>query len=185
MALRVVARPGAWFALLAAEPEVTAVADRLAEEIAMLGDTQPRRVDGGTGAVAIGAEARGAGGRLLVIAGVEGLGAEGWRHLDLLRSQIVRDEPVVLVLSQRAFERLMRNAPNIASVLGGAVWTLDPTAEVLTEDEKERRLRGLRAWSGLADAELVARVERGTLPLEPEHAEWLVLLGRGDLLAQR
>ncbi len=185
MALRVVARPGAWFALLAAEPEVTAVADQLAEEIAMLGDTEPRRADGGTGAVAIATEARDAGGRPLVIAGVEGLGDEEWRRLDLLRGRIVRDEPVVLVLSRRAFERLMRNAPNIASLLGGAVWTLDPTAEVLTEEEKERRLRGLRAWSGLSDAELVARAERGALPLEPEHAEWLVLLGRGDLLERR
>lgn len=100
MALRVVARPGAWFALLAAEPEITPVADRLAEEIAMLGDTEPKRADAGTGAAAIATAARDAEGRILVIASVEGIGDEEWRHLDLLRSQIVRDEPVVLVLSE-------------------------------------------------------------------------------------
>lgn len=182
MALRVVARPGAWFALLTPELEVAHTADLLAEEIATLGDTAPMRLSANTGATALAAEAREAAARLLAIAGFEGFGDDAWRHLDLLRSQLVRDEPVVLILSQRAFEHLMRAAPNLASLLGGAVWALDPAAEVLTDDEKEQRLLALRAWSGLSDAEMLARVERGELPLEPEHAEWLVLLGRGDLL---
>jgi hypothetical protein len=30
---------------------------------------------------------------------------------------------------------------------------------------------------------MLARAERGELPAEPEYAEWLVLAGRGDLLA--
>jgi hypothetical protein len=56
---------------------------------------------------------------------------------------------------------------------------------VLTDEEKERRLVALRAWSGLSDAEMLAAVERGEIRLEPEHAVWLVLLGRGDLLDRR
>jgi hypothetical protein len=182
MALRIVARPGAWFALLAPAPEASRVADHLAEEIAMMGDAAPKRVDASVGAAVLVHEAGEAG--TVVSAGFEGFGDEEWRHLDLLRSQLVRDEPVVLVLSTPAFERLMRNAPNVASLLGGAVWTLDPEAELLTDEEKEQRLQALRAWSGLSDDEMIARRERGELPRDPEYAEWLVLLGRGDLVAR-
>lgn len=179
MAMRIVARPGAWFAMLAPEPDVVRVAERLADEIAMLGDATPQRADASAGAATFVKQAAPG---LLISAGFEAFSDDEWRHLDLLRSQLVRDEPVVLVLSKRAFERLMRNAPNIASLLGGAVWALDPTAELLTDEEKEQRLQALREWSGLTDDEMIARVERHELPLEPPHAEWLVLLGRGELL---
>lgn len=182
MALRVLARPGAWFALLTSEPEVAHAAERLAEEITMLGGTEPARVDATRGATALASASREAGAKSFITFGFEAFSDDEWRHLDMLRSQLVRDEPVVLVLSTRAFDRLMRNAPNLASVLGGAVSTLDPSADQLTSEEKEQRLQALRAWSGLSDHAMIARVERGDLPLEPEHAEWLVLLGRGDLL---
>jgi hypothetical protein len=182
MALRVVARPGAWFGLIVPAPEVTREASHLVEEIKLLDEMEARRIDAGAGAADLTRQAREVGPAVLVIAGFEDFSDAGWRHLDLLRSELVRDEPIVLVLSKRSIDRLMRCAPNLASFLGGAVWTLDSAAELLTEGDKESRLATLRAWSGLSDAEMVARVERGDLPLEPEHAEWLVLLGRGDLL---
>jgi hypothetical protein len=182
MALRIVARPGAWFALLTSASDSTRAAERLVEEIAMLGNEAPRRLDATAGSAALAQQARDAGPGILVAAAFEAFGDDEWRHLDLLRSQLVRDEQVVLVLSQPAFEGLMRNAPNVASLLGGAVWTLDAEAEILTDEEKEQRLAALRDRFALSDAEMIARVERGDLPLEPEHAEWLVLLDRGDLL---
>jgi hypothetical protein len=180
MALRIVARPGAWFALLAPPPEVSRVADQLSEEIAVLGTAAPKRADASAGAASLVHEAGEAG--ALVSAGFEKLNDEEWRHLDLWRSQLVRDDPVVLILSMAAFERLMRNAPNVASLLGGAVWALDAEAELLTDEEKDERLRALRARFGLSDAEMLARVEHGEVPLDAHLAEWLVLLGRGDLL---
>jgi hypothetical protein len=42
----------------------------------------------------------------------------------------------------------------------------------------------LRRWSGLEDLEVIRRAEAGTLSPDPEYAEWLTLLGRGDLLAK-
>lgn len=182
MALRVVARPGAWFALMTPEPDVRHAAERIVHETEALGGSTPALLDATRGAVALAKAAREAPGKALVIAGLDAFDDDAWRHLDMLRSQLVRDEPVVLVLSKFAFERLMNDAPNIASLLGAAVSTLDPAADELTADEKEQRLRALRAWSGLSDDEMIGRAERGELSLSPEHAEWLVLLGRGDLL---
>jgi hypothetical protein len=183
MALRVVARPGAWFSLIVSATDVAREADNLVEEIKLLDEMDARRIEAEAGAADLTRQARDVGPAAVVIAGFENFSDAGWRHMDLLRSELVRDEPVVLVLSERSIDRLMRCAPNLASFLGGAVWRLDSAAELLTEGDKERRLATLRAWSGLSDAEMVAGVERGDLPLEPEHAEWLVLLGRGDLLA--
>jgi hypothetical protein len=45
-----------------------------------------------------------------------------------------------------------------------------------------RRLAALRAWASKTDGEVVAAARDGTLPLDPEYAEWLVLLGHGELL---
>ena len=46
------------------------------------------------------------------------------------------------------------------------------------------RLESLRQWSGMTDEEVITRAEQGTLPGDPPYAEWLVLLGRGDLLGK-
>lgn len=47
---------------------------------------------------------------------------------------------------------------------------------------RAQRLEALRGWAARSDADVVRAAEQGTLPRDPEYAEWLVLLGRGDLL---
>jgi hypothetical protein len=182
LALRAAVRPGAWMGLLTLEPEAPAVAGHLTTEIDATGEATARHLDASDGAAALAATFHEAAPGVLVVSGLDRWTSNEWSHLDLLRSQVMRDACVVLVLSRRAFEALMQRAPNLSSWLGGAVWTLDREADLLSAEEREERLRSLRAWSGLSDNEMLTRVERGELPLEPEHAEWLVLLGRGDLL---
>lgn len=83
-----------------------------------------------------------------------------------------------------SFAELMRVAPNLASWLGGLVFSHeDPDA--LARAQIGPRLDALHAWSGKSDAEVVEEAEQGRLPRDPEYAEWLVLLGRGDLLDAR
>jgi hypothetical protein len=53
---------------------------------------------------------------------------------------------------------------------------------VLSPSEIEQRLTALRAWAGRGDAEVIQLAETGQLPRDPEYAEWLTLLGRGELL---
>ena len=73
-------------------------------------------------------------------------------------------------------------APNVASWIGGSAWELEGP-QGLAPAERESRLQALRAWARLTDEDVVHLAEAGNLPQEPEYAEWLILLGRGDLLA--
>jgi hypothetical protein len=182
LALRIIARPGAWFSFLVPEVKTREVVRNISREVETASGKVASLIDASAGALALIRQARDVDGGALILSGFERLSDEEWRHIDLLRSQLTRDEPVVLVLSMHAFERLMRCAPNLASTLGGAVFGLDEEADYFTQEENEEQLRVLREWSGLSDAEMIARVERGAIRLEPRHAQWLVLLGRGDLL---
>lgn len=120
---------------------------------------------------------------VLLIAGGDGFSDEDWRRLDLGRSRLARNGTTVLILGERAFGRLEGMAPNLASWIGGAAWRLsEPTP--LDSVSVSQRLVALRAWSGMNDAEVVEQAEDGVLPNDPSYAEWLALLGRGDLLAR-
>jgi len=44
------------------------------------------------------------------------------------------------------------------------------------------RIAELEEWSGMTSKELISKGEGRTLGADPYYAEWLVLLGRGDLL---
>ncbi len=105
-----------------------------------------------------------------------------WRLLDRRRSALARRGATVFVTTPESFDELMRVAPNVASWLGALAFAWDDTAGELTEEQKARRLAALRAWSGKSDAEVLRAAVEGNLPRDPEFAEWLVLMGRGDLL---
>jgi hypothetical protein len=75
----------------------------------------------------------------------------------------------------------MEAAPNLASWLGGLVFSRQDPGERLAA-LRQQRLASLRAWSSKTDEDVIRDAEAGTLPRDPEYAEWLVLLGRGDLL---
>jgi hypothetical protein len=190
VALRLMARRGRgdWAALVVGPGhDVSSVAEELAQEMEVLGDVDVKRIQDAKGALdlatelthaAEGAEAE----RPVIITGLEGWTTSEWVHLDQMRSRLARNERTALVVSQATFEEIMRHAPNFSSWLGGSVWTYQPHTTELTEAERARRLEALRAFSNLSDADVIARAEAGTLPGEPEFAEWLVLLDRGDLL---
>jgi hypothetical protein len=104
-----------------------------------------------------------------------------WRVLDQRRSALAREGALVFVTTPASFAELMRVAPNLASWLGGLVFSHEDP-DVMARAQIGPRLAALQAWSGKSDAEIVEEAQRGTLPRDPEYAEWLVLLGRGDLL---
>lgn len=106
-----------------------------------------------------------------------------WKLLDIRRSALERDGVMVFVTTPASFASLMRVAPNLASWLGGFVFSRhveDEAAQI--EVQRKQRLDALRTWAGKSDREVVEAAKRGDLPRDPEYAEWLVLLGRGDLL---
>jgi hypothetical protein len=117
----------------------------------------------------------------LVIAGLDGLDADDWRRIDVNRSNLARTLPAVLVLDEARVPVMVEHAPNLWSWLGGEVWRGVPETG-LDDEQRAQRLSALRDHFGFDDAELVRRAEAETLPPEPDIAEWLVLIGRGDLI---
>jgi len=121
---------------------------------------------------------------VILISGVDAFSSEDWCHLDLLRSRLLRDEMIVFLVSPSAIEALTRDAPNLASWIGGSVWVVDLASEVLSAEEREARLRSLREWSSRTDSEVLRLATEGSLPPEPEYVEWLILLKRPDLIGK-
>jgi hypothetical protein len=185
-ALRLMARRGRgdWMALVV-EPgvDIPSAATELTEEMESCGDRAVDQVLDARDAEDLAARLSAARGPV-VTSGLDAWPASEWGHLDRLRSRFVRDERTALVLGRPAFEHLMQEAPNFSSWLGASVAAYQPDASALDEEERRQRLETLRTWSGLSDDEVLARASAGTLPPEPEFAEWLVLLRRGDLLGR-
>lgn len=184
-ALRTTARSGGgdWLVLVASEEEMGQAASHLKTEVEVLGDYSVKHIKDPIGARELANAVHNAErGKLLIISGFDSFSEEEWGHLDLLRSRLGRQGTVVLVMSARSIQSLARNAPNLASWIGGSIWQVNIASESLSEEEKAARLHSLREWSGLTDDEVLKRAVEGTLPNQPEYAEWLVLLGRSDLL---
>jgi hypothetical protein len=108
--------------------------------------------------------------------------AADWAVLDRRRSSIAHRGLLIFLTTQSSFDALMRCAPNLASWLGGQVFAY-PDREPALAAHRERRLVALRAWASRSDADVVEAARAGTLPPDPEYAEWLVLLGHGELIA--
>ena len=114
---------------------------------------------------------------------MENLGQEEWKALDSMRSMLARQAPVILILSEHAVDTMASSAPNLFSWAAGGVFELAMDDEPqISSDDREQRLSELRVATGLNDGEIIQRAEDGILSREPEFAEWLVLLGRGDLI---
>lgn len=119
---------------------------------------------------------------VLVVVGLEHLGKDEWGVLDVNRSALERPGPLILWLPISSVGALNANAPNIRSFIGGSIFALSDEGSFMTEQERANRIEELSASYNLSSKAVVEMAQRGTLPAEPDFAEWLVLLGRGDLL---
>jgi hypothetical protein len=119
---------------------------------------------------------------VLVLDGFAAFQEADWRKLDAFRSRLHRAAPAVMVMSAPQLQLLVANAPNFWSWIGASFWSLTDDS-VLTPEQREARLTTLRQRHELSDEEILIRVQQGTLPPDPDFAEWVVLLGKGDLLS--
>lgn len=111
---------------------------------------------------------------------VEGQAEPDWTALDVGRSRIQRVGPHVLFVLRHA-GGLLTSASHLASMVERVV-RLDVDASELTEAERAARLDAWRTHYQMPDEELLRRVREGRIPLEPGVVEWLVLLGKADLV---
>lgn len=184
-ALRVESRAGRGDWLVLAVPAGTCddIAANLLAELAAFETTVAVHVTDVENALALAESVRHAArDARVVVSGVDEFSDSEWEHLDLLRSRLARDQAILLLLSPDSVERLFRNAPNVSSWIGGSVWTLDESDDEESAAEKEPRLAELRRWANMTDEQLIELAQEGKLPSGPEYAEWLILIGRGDLL---
>lgn len=119
---------------------------------------------------------------IVILVGISDLTANEWSSVDLMRSALERPGPVVLWMSADAFDGLSEFAPNIRSFIGPSIFVVGPDGSLMTEGERLARLLELARHYGQSDEDVIRKAESGTLSLSPHFVEWLVLLGRGDLI---
>jgi len=102
--------------------------------------------------------------------------------MDMNRSRLERDGPLIFWISPEQFSQISRYAPNIRSYVGGSIFRVTPDADSIDNAQRLQRLSELSSHYGWTNDELISRAANGTLPAEPEFVEWLVLLDRGDLI---
>jgi hypothetical protein len=110
--------------------------------------------------------------------------AKDWKQLDYDRSQFSRDRGGLFLLTPETAASFQTQAPNFASWVGGKFYDLALGTETLTEIERQQRLQILQDWLGKTNLEVIHLAETGELPSDPTYGEWLVLLGRGDLVGR-
>jgi hypothetical protein len=118
----------------------------------------------------------------VVLSGGAGLAPEKWRSLDIMRSAMERGGPVILWLAAADVANVANFAPNIRSLIGSDYFVVGPDGGLMTEAERQERLKQLSEHFGFSGEETVRKAEAGELPHDPEFVEWLVLMGRGDLV---
>jgi hypothetical protein len=171
-----------WLALIIDE-EQRETAHKLAGEIAALTDESPPVVSA-PDAVAMELAAREHPADVLLLELTQAFGEQAWREADAQRSRLYRQGSTALIMTIVDLARMESLAPNFASWLAGNVWKLHQVPSPIDARMRERRLEALRQWAGLSDEEVVAKAEQRTLPGDPPYAEWLLLLGREDLLVR-
>jgi hypothetical protein len=171
-----------WFVLTLALEHHAALAADLGDVLEIFTESPVASLSGNAGVVSLVESIASTEAASLILSGFESWTTQDWRQLDALRSNLTVQRNAFLLLSEPATSLMLNHAPNLASWIGGRVYPFTYGTEFLTIDEQEDRLVGLRSWAGKTDDEIIALAASHQLSPEPEYGEWLVLLGRGDLI---
>lgn len=185
LAARMAVHRASWrdvWGLLVDSPSSAEIAGEVAEELRFVADIDATPIAVEADLEPTLTALRRSSGVVIVLYGFGPLDPEAWRRLDALREGFRETAGLVLLLRPADLETLQEHAPNFSSWLGGRVWRLSDEAHDLSREEVQTRLDALRAAYDLTDADVVTLAGSKKLPPEPEFAEWLILLGQGDLL---
>lgn len=116
---------------------------------------------------------------VVLLSGIEHLSLDELEQLDLLRNRALNGPRVLVATTQDGAAGLSTNNPNFWSWIGGHCMKYDASEGVMN---KEERLQSLRKHFGLSDAEVLELAHNHTLPDDVAFAEWLILIGHGDLV---
>ena len=101
--------------------------------------------------------------------------------LDEQRGRLRRARGATLVVPMEVLNRMFTEAPHFTSWIGTRLYAVEED-RFLDEAAREERLAALRARYQMSDEAMLAQVTARTEPSDPEILEWLVLVGRPDLI---
>jgi hypothetical protein len=171
-----------WTVLVTDDLDLNDVIEELSETLSIFAECNVKVISAQNGVLNLVKEVIQSSEELVLIGNFENWSCEDWHQFDAARSQFSKPRGGFLILSDNSTELISNCAPNFCSWVGSRFYALDKNSEFLTISEREIRLSALRDWSGRSDAEVIACAEAHQLPPIPEYGEWLVLLGRGDLI---
>lgn len=116
---------------------------------------------------------------VVLLNGIENFSADELERLDLLRNRALHGPRVLIATTQDGAARLSANSPNFWSWIGARCMAYDASEGIMN---KAARLQSLREHFQLSDADVLELAQRNALPDDAAFAEWLILLGRGDLV---
>jgi hypothetical protein len=116
---------------------------------------------------------------VVLLTGIERFPAEELERFDLLRNRALYGPRVLIATTQGGADRLSAHGPNLWSWLGAHCMQYDASEGRMDVGE---RLQSLRDHFELSDLQVIELAERRALPDDVAFTEWLILLGRGDLL---
>jgi hypothetical protein len=170
-----------WTVLVADDLDLSDVIEELSETLSIFAECNIKVISAQNGVFNLVKEIIHSSEELVLIGNFENWNCEDWHQFDAARSQLFKPHGGILVLSNNSTKLISNCAPNFCSWVGSRFYILKDS-EFLTSQEREARLSALRDWSGHSDAEIITFAEAHQLPPTPEYGEWLVLLGRGDLI---
>ncbi len=171
-----------WTVLVVEISDINEVVEELSETISIFSECKIKIISAQNGASELIEQIVQSSEDYLLLWTFESWDCKDWYRLDACRSSLSKLRGGMLVLSSTSAEMMLNCAPNFCSWVGSRIYALAKDSEFLTDQEREIRLSTLREWLGRSDAEVIASAESRQLPLTPEYGEWLVLLGRGDLI---
>ena len=171
-----------WTVLVVETSDIDEVVAELSETISIFAECEIKIISAQNGASELIEQIVQSSENYLLLWTFEAWTREDWYRLDACRSSLSKPRGGMLVLSSTSAEMMLNCAPNFCSWVGSRIYALAKDSELLTDPEREIRLSVLREWSGFSDTDVIASAESHQLPLTPEYGEWLVLLGRGDLI---
>ena len=176
-----------WIVLVVDIDDIESIATELQDTMEIFSECNTGSISGKSGARALINQISEASEEYFLLWKLDDWDNNEWKIFDALRSRLDKKgrKGGLLIISEQANYLMLHSAPNFASWLGARIYYLQKDAEMLSDEECDRRLSALQEWSGQTNEDVITLAENHQLPTDPEYGEWLILLNRGDLLERQ
>lgn len=101
---------------------------------------------------------------------------------DINRSAFERRGTILLWMTVDQLGELADVAPNIRSFIGTSMFFLGPDGSAMTEADRSRRISEPESHYLMTSEQMLRAAQAGQVLSQPQAIEWLIPLGRGDLI---